>query len=400
MSAVLTATRNLLTSLDPLPYRKRMNLLAHWARDAPDRAEVCAELREQGPYERQLALVAAIVARDAAGIAAAARDPQPSIRGTAITAALRAGVLAGEHADRPAADRRRIYRALRRRHAPDVADALITAVRAEFGDEEAAALLPACGADTVRALLPGLEHAFNLERLVRWHPGPLLDRVRERLAAAPPELRARIWRSAAGAVLRCDPAQALDLLERFAPEESLPGPLSAYGILAAHDASRVSRLLTAPGRAAWLQRMVLPQALLRRFAALPSDELALLAGRFREHSRGLAALLAAVAPARRGDLYDRALAEADTAVLIPAAEIMEVLPAAVRIREANRVLAWRRPGSGKPRCAPGAPTWPGRTPPSRWRSRCARATPTSGRTATHCWSRPPAAPATRRQWPR
>jgi len=335
---VLTATRALLTSLDPLSYRDRMNRLTQWARTAPDRARVCADLRERGPYERHLALVAAMVARDTDGIIGATRDPQPSIKGVALTAALRAGVLPADHVDRPAAERRRIYRTLRRWHSPGIADALIVVVRAEFGDAEAAALLPACGADTVRALLPELEHALNLERLVRRHPGPLLDRVDERLAAAPPELRGRIWADAATAVLRCDPARALDLLDRYAPQESLPGPLSAYGILAAHDASRVTRLLTAPGRASWLRRTVPPASLLRRLAVLSNADLAGLAGRFREDSRALAALLGAVAPARRAELYDLALAEADTAVLIPAAAVMEVLPSATRIREATRVL--------------------------------------------------------------
>jgi hypothetical protein len=38
----------------------------------------------------------------------------------------------------------------------------------------------------------------------------------------------------------------LDLIERYAPEQSLPGPLRAYGRLAAHDASRVVGLLTTP----------------------------------------------------------------------------------------------------------------------------------------------------------
>jgi hypothetical protein len=88
-------------------------------------------------------------------------------------------------------ERRRVYRGLRRRPAPAVADALIAEVRAQFGDEEAAALLPACGAETVRALLPELEHVVSLERLVRRHAGVLLDRVRGRLAAAAPELRPR-----------------------------------------------------------------------------------------------------------------------------------------------------------------------------------------------------------------
>ncbi|GAB3158478.1 hypothetical protein GCM10027290_61810 [Micromonospora sonneratiae] len=338
MNAVLTATRALLTLLDPLPYPARMNRLVEWARTTPDRARVCADLREQGPYERNLALVAALVTRDTDGIGAAVRDPQPSIRGAALTAAVRAGIPIGDVADRSAVERRHVYRALRLRYAPAVADALITEIRAQFGDKEAAALLPACGTDTVRTLLPELEHALKLERLVRWHSGPLLDRVRERLAVAGPELRGRVWGEAAGAVLRCDPATVLDLLERYAPDESLPGPLHAYGMLAAHDARRVARLLTTPGRAAWLKRTVLPPALLRRLAALSTDELAPLASRFREHSWALAKLLDAVAPSRREELYNRALAEADTAALIPAAEIMEVLPATVRIREATRVL--------------------------------------------------------------
>ena len=102
MTAVLAATRTLLDSLDPLPYRKRMNRLAEWAQTAPDRAPVCADLREQGPYERHLALVAAMVARDTDGIAAATRDPQPSIRVTALTAALYAGIPASDHVDRSA----------------------------------------------------------------------------------------------------------------------------------------------------------------------------------------------------------------------------------------------------------------------------------------------------------
>ncbi|MFI7079291.1 hypothetical protein ACIBO1_18525 [Micromonospora sp. NPDC049903] len=342
MSAVLTATRSLLSSLDVLPYHRRMTLLTEWARTAPDREQVCADLRERGPYERHLALIASMVVRDGAGIAAALRDPAPSIRAAALSAALRAGVAVGPVTQRSAAERRRVYRTLRRRHLPDVADALVGEVHAQFGDEEAAALLPGCGDATVRALLPDLEHTLRLEPLVRRHPGALLDRVRERLAPASPESRDRIWYEVATSVLRCDPGQALDLLERYAPEESLPGSLDAYGVLAAYDAGRVLRLLTTPTRLAWLRRSVLPPALLRRLRGLPTDALGPLAQALREDSRALAALLNAVAPAHRAELYDRALAEVDTAALVPAAEVMEVLPAAVRVREARRVLGLAR----------------------------------------------------------
>jgi hypothetical protein len=339
MIAVLAATRDLLMSLDPLPYRQRMNHLAAWARTVPDRAEVCADLRSRGSYERHLALVAAMVTGDAEGVDAGTRDPYPSIRAVALGAALRAGILTTRsRVDLSAMERRRIYRTLRRLNAPETADALIAEVRSHYGDEEAAAVRPACSPATVRALLPELEHALDLEALVRRYPGLVLDRVGERLAVAAPAVRNRIWADAAGAVLRCGPAGALDLLERYAPEEWLPGGLTAYGVLAAHDPGRVARLLTAPGRGSWLRRTPLPPALLRRLAMLSTDQLVPLARRVRDQARTMAALLEAVPPARRGDLYDRALAEVDTAVLVPAHEIMEVLPAAVRIREASRVL--------------------------------------------------------------
>ncbi|MEV4269209.1 hypothetical protein [Micromonospora aurantiaca (nom. illeg.)] len=338
MSAVLTATRDLLTVLDPLSHRDRTRRLVAWARTAPDRAQVCADLRRHGPYERRLALLAALASRDTAAVLAATYDPEPAIAATALTAAVRAGVTPADLTDRPANARRRVYRTLRRRPSPAVADALIIGVRERFGDHEAAALLPACGPETVRAWLPDLEHALNPERLMRTHSDIVLARTGERLAAAPPESRGRIWAEAAGAVLRGEPARALDLLDAYAPEESLPGPIVAYGRLAAHDARRVVRLLTSPGRAAWLARTVLPRALLIRLATLPTGELVPLAARLREHDRALAALLRAVPPSRRAALYDGALADTDTTALLPGAAVMEVLPAAVRAREAARVL--------------------------------------------------------------
>ncbi|MCT2281509.1 hypothetical protein M3G91_28290, partial [Micromonospora chalcea] len=338
MSAVLTATRALLSSLDPLPHRERTRRLVTWARTADDRAQVCADLRAHGPYERRLALLAATATRDTEAVVAATGDPDPSISAAALTAAVRAGVPPADLTDRPANARRRVYRALRRNPVPAVADALIIEVRARFGDHEAAALLPACGPETVRALLPDLEHALNPERLMRRHADVVLARAGERLATAPPESRGRIWSEVAGAVLRADPARALDLLDAYAPEESLPGPLVAYGRLAAHDASRVVRLLTPPQRAAWLARTALPRALLRRLAALPTGELVPLAARMREHDHALAALLRVVAPSRRAELYDAALADTDTTALLPGVQVMEVLPSAVREREAARVL--------------------------------------------------------------
>jgi hypothetical protein len=56
--------------------------------------------------------VAATVTWAADRIAAAARDPQASIRGATLTAALRAGIPPGGLIGQPAMERRRVYRAL------------------------------------------------------------------------------------------------------------------------------------------------------------------------------------------------------------------------------------------------------------------------------------------------
>ncbi|MEU4428938.1 hypothetical protein AB0F81_50725, partial [Actinoplanes sp. NPDC024001] len=335
---MLAATRELLDSLDPLPYRRRMASLAAWARTSPERAEVCADLRGRGAYERHLALTAAMVARDRDGIEEATRDPQPSIRLIAVDAVLRAGRLTGRLAGLAAVDRRRVYRTLRRIRAPHLADALIGEVRTHYGDFEAARVLPSCGPATVRALLPDLEMWVSLSALAARHPGIVLERTGQRLAEAVPEERDRIWRETSAAVLTGDPAGVLDLLERYGPHGHLPGGLTAYGRLADHDAGRVARLLTAQGRVAWLVRTPLPAALLRRLAALPVADLAPLARAARDNGFNLPALLAEVPPARRGELYDAAVSDVDTVTRIPPHDVMAVLPAAVRIREATRVL--------------------------------------------------------------
>ncbi|MFC7533321.1 hypothetical protein [Actinoplanes sp. GCM10030250] len=335
---MITATRELLAVLDPLPHRQRLRHVAAWARTAADRAEVCADLREHGPYERHLALIAAMTSRDTEGIAAASRDPLPALRAVALDAALRAGILTTH--DLSAADRRRLYRRVRRLRRPAVADALIRDVLASHGPGEAAAVLPACGAETVRALLPGLEHQVNLAALAHRHAGLVHEWVRDVLAATEPDRRSWIWHRAAPAVLSGDPAAALDLLELYAPEDSLPGSLTAYGKIAAHSPDRVARLLTAPRRVAWLRGLALPPALLRRLAVLSTAALVPLARTIRD--RHLPALLAALPPSRRAELHDAAFAGVDTSVRIPPAELMDVLPREVRIREAARVLTLPR----------------------------------------------------------
>ncbi|GGM28039.1 hypothetical protein ACFFX1_11615 [Dactylosporangium sucinum] len=73
--------------------------------------------------------------------------------------------------DAPQETRRRLYRAIVRRRRTDLGDGLVDAIRARYGDDEAARLLPACGAATSQRLLPELGYALgSWERLARRHP--------------------------------------------------------------------------------------------------------------------------------------------------------------------------------------------------------------------------------------
>ncbi|WP_436529151.1 hypothetical protein [Actinoplanes sp. HUAS TT8] len=328
----------LLTLLDPLPYGERRRRLTAWARTAPDRAEVGAELTTGDAYQRHLALVAALATGDTTAVDAAARDPLPRLRAIALAAMLRAGRLAVPVAELAAADRRVVYRSLRATPAPAIADTLIGEIRERFGDDEAAALLPACGAATVRALLPGLAHAANLVALARRHPEVLGAHAAGVLAAAAPDQRAREWSRLAPAVLALDPEQALELLERYAPESSLPGRPTGYGPVAKHSPARVAALLAAPARAGWLRTVALPTGLLRRLATLPDDDLVPLARRLG----ALGPLLRALPPARRPAIYRASLAEVDAERHVPAYEILDLLPAADRAGEARRLLGLDR----------------------------------------------------------
>jgi hypothetical protein len=101
----------------------------------------------------------------------------------------------------------------------------------------------------------------------------------------------------------------------------------------------VLALLTAPARAAWLGRIMLPAALLNRLGRLEPQVLADLARGLRDHEMALVALLDAVAPSRRGELYDAAFAGAarDQAELSGA--LLDVLPRERRWALARRMLA-------------------------------------------------------------
>ncbi|MER7890020.1 hypothetical protein ABTX15_09375 [Micromonospora sp. NPDC094482] len=354
MSAVQRSTQLLLDELDVLPYRERMSTLARRAGDLAATGElpsVLADLRGGTTYHRFLAVTAGQLAGDPEAVRVALDDQHPTIRAVAVKGGLRAGWLAGPDLlafvrNAPADLRALVYRSLRHLGREEVADGLVDEVLERFGATEAVALLPACGPDTARRLLPAVDHAVqNWLPLARHHGDVLLAHAEAVSPGLGLQERAGWWSARVRGILlagRGRPDRALTLLERHAPADFLPGDLAGYGYLAAAAPHRMLALLTAPSRAGWVCHQWLPPALLRRLGRLPEAELVELGRRVRGYNNSLDRLLAALPPARRGHLYDAVLADLERANDVPDTALVEVLPRAWREREARRVLTLDR----------------------------------------------------------
>lgn len=335
---------------DHLPCRARRRL--HAAQALAGAADgtlpaTLARLRDGDRHDREVALFMAVVGRDRDGILAAFTGTDPGLALRAKLAWVAAAGSAPEPvtrlvADAPADTRARLYRRIRASRRTDLAEALVGPVRARFGDAEAAALLPACGEATVTRLLPQLTHVLgDRAALTRRFPRVCLEQAGRELAALPVAARTAWWARHGAGVLRAAgplPHDVLDLLERYAPAGSLPGPPRAYGVLVAADPLRVLELLTAPSRADWLRTVPLPAAVLDRLGRLPVAGLVGLARRLRGDGAAVARLLRAVPPRDRAELLARAMSDMDRARSTLDDEILAVLPAGPRVAEARRAL--------------------------------------------------------------
>jgi hypothetical protein len=341
----------LLAEIDPLAYPERMRRLAGRARalsGSDDVTSVLDDLYRGDRFQREIAVFMAIVAGHQPTIAAAVGDPDWAIHRSAVSAWLRSGPATVDQiapflTGASWRTRRHVYRLLRRISRPGIADDLIEVVWDRFGDDEAARLLSACSAGTVARLLPELEHVVNDWPLLgERFPEVVLDAAERRLAGLAAVDRDRWWAWFGAGVIAAAPAvphRVLDLLERYAPQASLPGEVHRYTALATADSGRLVALMAAPGRAAWLARTALPRSLLRCLATLDTAALAPVARRLRERDRALVALLNAVPPSRRAAVYDAAYADMDRSQSRPSDQILDVLPRARRWAEARRVLS-------------------------------------------------------------
>ncbi|GAB2500396.1 hypothetical protein [Nocardiopsis aegyptia] len=172
----------LLSSLADLSSAQRTTRLALYARDhagTPHLAGILRQLETGG--HGYLAVHMATAARDTAALTRYLSGPDTAVR----RCALRGVGLVPDDAvtplldDAPTGLRRALYRTLYHGRRTALADGLLARVRDEYGDAEAAALLPACSPERVADHLPGLAHAVrSWRRLARRHSDVVLDLVR------------------------------------------------------------------------------------------------------------------------------------------------------------------------------------------------------------------------------
>ncbi|MFH8369614.1 hypothetical protein [Streptomyces sp. NPDC018031] len=344
-----TTAEQVLSALEPLPFPARLSLVARTARRLADEGRLGAVLTDldvRGPYERRLAALAATAGRDTGFLARRLADPDPVVAGYAVRAALVLPVpdeaVAAAYLDAPAALRHRLARLLGSGGRTALAERLVARLRAEWGDGEAARLLPACSTPFVARHLPGLAHAVHgWTRLARRHPGPVLDHAGTALAErAGGRQRDEWWRLHATTVAALAPLRpegVLTLLERYGPG-SLPPALSAgLGPLVGADADRVIGWLTSPDRQEQRHEPVPPPGVLRRLVRADPASLPALGRHWLRRGAHFAALLKALPPARRPGFLDAVTSggtRGDAAL-----SVLELLPRERRWAEVRRAAA-------------------------------------------------------------
>ena len=346
----MITSSGLLREVDRLAPGERIGRTVARARELqaadPSRlSTILADLMAGDAYGRRLGVVMAEAAGRADVLGAATADPDTSVASLALSAAgLGDEAIVEMLQSGPLQWRRLIYRRLRRERRTALAGRLLPVVRERWGDGEAAALLSVCDAATVAAHLPDLAYTVgSWAALARWHPEVLVRFAEADVSGLDPAATRRWWTendSLIEALVELSPAAVLTLAEQH-----LSGPLPSVLTrrlvrLLAVDPTRVLTLLIAAppsGQTAplvWLSRTGA-----QRLATVAPD---LLAEFFRVTNAGprnLRAVLRAVPPAQRADLFDRVHAGRAVATEVIPFDQLALLPAARRHAEAARMLA-------------------------------------------------------------
>jgi hypothetical protein len=336
--------------IDGLAFPARQRFLADTARSlagTPALTTLLEQLDARPGVTRSWALLMAVVAGDQSFVRKCLTSRDMSVAVGAVHHTVRRrvdlDVVAATLPEAPTVWRQALYRALRGTGAHVWADRLLPVARERFGDREAAAVLPACGADTVAALLPELDFAVsNLGALARRHPAVVLTHLLRRLAEAGEAGRTDVWHQFRGALaelIRHAPAEMIDLLTDHGPSIGLPARENRWLAIAGRaDAERVATLLADPDR---IIRFRPTRAIGVALRAASDTALVALARSILHDPDRTATLLRGLPPARRPAILDGALGDRDLVRAGLPPSLLDLLPWRSRQAHAQRLLATR-----------------------------------------------------------
>lgn len=357
MPAMISTAGDLLAALEPLPHAARLRFTAVTAHRLAARGDVrplITELDALGAYERRLGALAALAAGDTAHLLARLGDPDPVVRRYALRCAHRLPLAAAGDsfdlaveaacADAPAVVRADLARLLRDGRRAALAERLVRRMRVEYGDRDAALLLPGCSPEFTARLLPEVAGVLAYEdwsTLARRHPIAVLDHAARELAPLTRWSRNAWWKRYATGIataLAAAPERVLELLETYGPDD-LPGPVhDRLAELVAVDPERVVRWFTDPERGAGRWERTPGPAVMRRLVAADPPSLPAL-GALWFHRNAFRTLLRALPPARRGAFLDAVVAVAPPRRNVRAhTGVLGLLPAAERHARARAAV--------------------------------------------------------------
>lgn len=342
----------LLEALDSLGYTARMSTIALLGRDCKDNPAYSALLQSLlagGFYEAQLALTGADATGDAQAVTAALRHEAAGVRKRA------AGLLAKwatpaameEEAVRMSKECRcQLWRGISIHGRREAAERLLPLVFARWGAQEAAALLPACGEETVYRWLRTIGYSLqNWQPITKRYPGLVAEYFRETLAKASSKEKGNIWwrfSSAMEMLSLLQPDAVLACALEDGPQDSLPPVLRTYmGNFMATHADQVHRLLVREASRSDLLSFGIPVGVLRKKKAFSLEQWSQLAAILAEQPFYMARLLHTLAPSQRAAVFAAAYPEPTRQGRVWEEALLDELPHDLREQEAVRMLGLR-----------------------------------------------------------
>lgn len=349
---MLVPTREeLLAELNELGAPRRTRQMALLGRDTKGSPELRALLFAMlgQTYEATLALEAAAAAGEKDVILRGLRHESVLVRRRAAALACRScddDALASAILTAAPSIRRLLLKGVARNRRAALAVSLLPQVASRWGAGEACLLLPACPDDIVRQHLPSLGVAMRSWHPLCWsHPDAVLLYLRRVFSTVPDRDRGDLWVRLYDPLLalgRARPLEVLELALEEAPTDDIPEVLERHlGQWSRRDSAGVFKLLTRAGRRWRLAQAGLPRGVLRALAHFTAEQRFDFARILAESPRELTTMLSRLPPLIRGEVFMKAYDRYETPGSTSYHPILEVLPHALRDREAARILELR-----------------------------------------------------------